>query len=120
MAFFISAITLLVIFLVNLGLLPLFADEPTRAVVALEMMYSDNYWVPTINGDYYYRKPPFYNWIIASLFGITGSKSEFIFRLPSVIPLFLFGMTIKWCMGMRACLNESKPKRKVGGEMREK
>jgi len=81
---------------VNLGLLPLFADEPTRAVVALEMMYSENYWVPTINGDYYYRKPPFYNWIIVALFQTSGSMSEFIIRLPSVVPLFLFGFTIYW------------------------
>ncbi len=84
----------LVAFLTNLGLLPLFADEPTRAIVAIEMMFSENYWVPTINGEFYYKKPPFYNWIIASLFHLTGSMSEFVFRLPSVIPLFLFGFTI--------------------------
>ena len=75
-------------------MLPLFADEPTRALVAIEMMFSDNYWVPTIQGEFYYNKPPLYNWIIAGLFTVTGSMSEFIFRLPSVIPLLLFGLTI--------------------------
>ncbi|MEJ6797210.1 MAG: hypothetical protein QNK63_10900 [Flavobacteriales bacterium] len=82
------------VFLTNLGMLPLFADEPTRALVAIEMMFSDNYWVPTIQGEFYYNKPPLYNWIIAGLFTVTGSMSEFIFRLPSVIPLLLFGLTI--------------------------
>ena len=49
-------------FFINLGLLPLFADEPTRANVALEMILSGNYSVPTIGGEYYYNKPPVYNY----------------------------------------------------------
>lgn len=81
-------------FLINLGLLPLFADEPTRSNVALEMILSKNYAVPTIAGDYYYNKPPVYNWILASLYLLSGSYSEFITRLPAVIPMFLFSVTI--------------------------
>lgn len=78
----------------RLGFLPLRADEPTRTVVALEMMLSGNYWAPTINGEWYYRKPPFYNWILIGLMNLTGSKSEFLLRLPSSVPLFLFAYTI--------------------------
>lgn len=50
---------------INLGKMPLSSDEPTRSVVALEMNLSGNYVTPTINGDYYYNKPPLYNWILA-------------------------------------------------------
>lgn len=74
--------------------MPLLGDEPTRAVVALEMAYSGNWWVPTITGEYYYRKPPVYNWILASLFKLTGNTSELMVRLPAVVPLFLYGGTI--------------------------
>ncbi len=74
--------------------MPLLADEATRAIVALEMIFSGNYWVPTINGEFYYRKPPVFNWIIASLFHLTGSYSELMVRLPSVVPLFFYGLTI--------------------------
>lgn len=81
-------------YFINLGLMPLYADEPTRAIVALEMLFSDNYWVPTINGEYYHRKPPVFNWIIASLFKLTGSYSELMVRIPSVVPLFFYGLTI--------------------------
>lgn len=81
-------------FLVNLGLLPLFADEPTRANVAMEMIISKNYAVPTIGGEYYYNKPPLYNWILAGFYLISGSFSEFVTRLPAVIPMFLFALTI--------------------------
>ena len=63
--FFLLLLFALPAFFINLGLLPLFADEPTRANVALEMILSGNYSVPTIGGEYYYNKPPFYNWILA-------------------------------------------------------
>ncbi|MEJ6982158.1 glycosyltransferase family 39 protein [Pedobacter sp. P351] len=81
-------------FLINLGLLPLFADEPTRANVALEMILSGNYSVPTIGGEYYYNKPPVYNWLLTLVYQISGSFSEFATRLPAVVPLFLFAITI--------------------------
>ncbi|WP_207424052.1 ArnT family glycosyltransferase [Desertivirga brevis] len=81
-------------FFINLGLLPLFADEPTRANVALEMILSKNYSVPTVGGEYYYNKPPFYNWILASLYLLTGSYSEFVTRLPAEVPMFLYAITI--------------------------
>lgn len=81
-------------FLINLGLLPLFADEPTRANVALEMILSGNFSVPTIGGEYYYNKPPMYNWVLAGFYLITNNYSEFITRLPAIIPMFLFAISI--------------------------
>lgn len=81
-------------FFSNLGLLPLFADEPTRANVALEMILTGNYSVPTVGGEYYYNKPPLYNWILALIYQVSGSFSEFVTRLPALIPLFLFAVTI--------------------------
>ena len=81
-------------FFINLGLQPLFADEPTRANVALEMILSGNYAVPAIGGEYYYNKPPLYNWILAFFYLVSGSFSEFVTRLPALIPLFLFATTI--------------------------
>ncbi len=68
-------------------------DEPTRAIVALEMIISGNYFTPTINGEFYYNKPPLYNWIIAAFFK-TFNYSEFILRLPVIIGLLLFGLSI--------------------------
>ncbi len=76
----------------NLGEMPVIADEPTRAVVAMEMEFSENYVVSTINGEYYYRKPPLFNWLLAGLFELTGSQSEWVIRLSAVIPLILFGL----------------------------
>lgn len=71
-------------------------DEPTRAIVALEMIVSGNYITPTINGDFYYNKPPLYNWIIIAYYKLAGNYSEFTLRLPVVVGLLLFGLTIFW------------------------
>ncbi len=92
--FFLLLILAIPAFFINLGLLPLFADESTRANVALEMVISGNYSVPTVGGEYYYNKPPFYNWILAGLYRLTGNYSEFITRLPALIPMFFFAVTI--------------------------
>lgn len=93
-AFFLLLLLALPAFFINLGLLPLFADEPTRASVALEMILSGNYAVPTIGGEFYYNKPPLYNWLLAGVYQFTGSYSEFVTRLPAIIPMFLFAVTI--------------------------
>lgn len=78
----------------NLGLVGISADEPTRANVAMEMMYSGNYLVSTIAGEYYYKKPPLFNWLLVILYSVTGCKNEYITRLAAVIPLLLFSLRI--------------------------
>lgn len=79
---------------INLGLLPLIADEATRAIVSLEMELSGKLITPTINGEFYFNKPPLYNWILLSFFQLSGNHSEWIIRLPALISLLLFGLLI--------------------------
>jgi 4-amino-4-deoxy-L-arabinose transferase-like glycosyltransferase len=82
--------------LLNLGIVPLYVEEPRRATVALEMLLRGNWLVPTINGEYYYLKPPVFNWILASVYQLACIQSEFITRLPTVISLVMFGLLIFW------------------------
>jgi 4-amino-4-deoxy-L-arabinose transferase-like glycosyltransferase len=79
---------------INLGLVPIILDEGTRGVVALEMLFSGNYVVPTINGEFYYNKPPLFNWIIIAFVKFTGSINEFALRLPVVLSLIGFALTV--------------------------
>lgn len=81
-------------FLLNIDLMPLISDEPTRAIVTLEMILSGNYITPTINGEFYYNKPPLFNWLLAGFTFITGRENEFTFRIPTVISLMLMGLAI--------------------------
>lgn len=82
--------------LINLGQVPVIfvRDEAIRGLVALEMMISENYIVPTLHGEYYYNKPPLFNWMIILMFKLTGSTSLFSMRLVTVIALIAFGATI--------------------------
>lgn len=75
----------------NLGLVPLYLEEPRRALIALEMIFNDNIWVPTEFGEYYYKKPPIFNWIIILGFKTFGEYSEFAARFFSIVSYLLTG-----------------------------
>lgn len=82
-------ILVLVGILGSLPLMELRAEEPRRAIVAMEMLLQKNYIVPKIFGVNYYNKPPLFNWLIALLFKLTGSYNEIWVRLPSILSLFI-------------------------------
>jgi len=74
----------------NLGIYPLFQEEPRRGIIALEMMMQDNFWVPTQTGDLYYRKPPVYNWLLIVGYKIFGTN-ELGTRFFSVLSHLILG-----------------------------
>ncbi len=76
--------------LIHLGSLTFIEDEAIRAIVALEMLDTGQYFVPSINGDFYYYKPPIYNWVIAFSYWLTGVANEWTSRLPNIIFLLLY------------------------------
>ena len=94
--YYLAFALLLLSFLINLGSHHIFVhtDEPRRALVAMEMIMSGDYITPTLNGEYYYNKPPLYNWIMIAYFKVLGSYSEFTLRLPVVIAIMLYSLTI--------------------------
>jgi len=80
--------------LINLGLIPFIDDEAMRALIALEMDLSGNYITPTINGEYYYNKPPLYNWFLLLWFKAFGDYNEFVSRLATIFCLLGYAATI--------------------------
>ena len=82
--------------LINLGEHHMFVhtDEPRRAVVALEMIFSGNYIVPTLNGEPYLNKPPLLNWLTVGSYQLLNSFSEFAHRLPTIITLLAMCLVI--------------------------
>ncbi|MBN2175059.1 MAG: glycosyltransferase family 39 protein [Bacteroidales bacterium] len=77
----------------RLGYQPLYQEEPRRAIIALEMIYNHNFIVPTEFGEYYYKKPPVWNWMIIAGFQIFGTN-EFGVRFFSVLSLLVIGILI--------------------------
>jgi len=62
--------------LINLGLMTFIDDEGIRTLVALEMKLSGNYITPTLHGEFYYNKPPLFNWILLGYFKLLGQINE--------------------------------------------
>ncbi len=80
--------------LIHLGAPAFIEDESIRSLVALEMELSGNYITPTLNGEFYFKKPPLWNWILLGFFRLTGAETEFTARLATVCFLYLFCITI--------------------------
>ena len=80
--------------LINLGIPAFIDDEAIRTLVALEMKLSGNYITPTLLGEYYYNKPPLFNWLLLFFFSSEGEISEFYARIPTVLALLGYGATI--------------------------
>lgn len=87
------AILLLPALLLHLGQLAFIDDEGIRSLVAQEMIWSGNYWVPTLHGDPYLNKPPLWNWLLTLSFRFFGEASEWTARFPTVLSLLAFGCT---------------------------
>ncbi len=84
-------VLLLVALFLNLGVQPIFLEEPRRALVAMEMMERGNWWVPYQLGEFYYRKPPVFNVVLIIFANIFGGFSEFSQRLVTVLSLLGIG-----------------------------
>ncbi|MDP6908527.1 MAG: glycosyltransferase family 39 protein [Flavobacteriales bacterium] len=81
---------------VNMGVNPLFLEEPRRAMVALEMYLQNNLLTPTLYGEFYYRKPPVFNWVILGSLKAFPNNPEFACRLVSVISILFMGLLTYW------------------------
>lgn len=92
--YLITLCLLLPALLINLGVLTFIDDEAIRALVALEMKLSGNYITPTLHGEFYYKKPPLFNWILLFFFELTGRIDELTARFPTVVALLGYAATI--------------------------
>lgn len=87
--------------LINLGLQPLINDEPIRALVALELRATGNLFVATLQGAYYFNKPPLFNWLLLGLFELFGVEEEWVVRVPTVLALLGMGASLYYFVGRR-------------------
>jgi 4-amino-4-deoxy-L-arabinose transferase-like glycosyltransferase len=97
----VSLVLLIPALFLNLEKNSFIEDEGTRGVVAMEMIYQKDFITPTISGEYYYNKPPFYNWIIAGSFLLFGNFSAFALRFPMAVSVILYGITVFFLMKRR-------------------
>lgn len=83
------------LFFLNLGGWDLWnPDEPRYAEVAREMMLRGDWFIPHLNGELYYDKPPMFFWFIAIASRVTGKLDATSARLPSAF----FGLMTVWLL----------------------
>jgi 4-amino-4-deoxy-L-arabinose transferase-like glycosyltransferase len=87
------------IYLPYLGATQFQHEEARRVLPAITMLETGNWLVPCVGGKEYHSKPPGINWIIAASFLITGEKSEFTARLPTVMFILIFAVLLIWTPG---------------------
>lgn len=81
------------LFFLNLGGWDLWnPDEPRYAEVAREMTLRGEWFIPHLNGELYYDKPPMFFWFINIASKITGKLDATSARLPSAF----FGLMTVW------------------------
>ena len=82
------------IYLPALGSIELRGEEGRRILPAISMLENGQWLVPKVGGEFYYKKPPLIQWLIASSFEITGVRSDFTARLPSALAVLVFGLIL--------------------------
>jgi 4-amino-4-deoxy-L-arabinose transferase-like glycosyltransferase len=88
----VSALIWAGIYLPGLGSVELKHEEPRRALPAVHMIATGDWLVPRVGEAPYLRKPPLLNWLIAGAFKLTGGRSEWAVRLPSVLATLALGL----------------------------
>jgi 4-amino-4-deoxy-L-arabinose transferase-like glycosyltransferase len=63
-------------------------EEGRRVNIAVTMLQTGDWVIPHVEGAIYLRKPPFYNWVLAAFFKLTGTVSEAMARIPSALAAF--------------------------------
>lgn len=83
-----AIITGILSLIININYLEFRGEEARRGIIAFEMLYEKNFIQPLFLGDYYFNKPPFFNWlIIISSFFIPWS--ELTLRIVSILSFAL-------------------------------
>lgn len=60
------------------------ADEPRFALIARDMVATEDWLIPRVGGNLYQEKPPFFFWVLSVFYALTGSlKASFL--LPSLL-----------------------------------
>jgi len=90
----ITALIWAAIYLPGLGSVELKHEEPRRALPAVHMVATGDWLVPRVGEVPYLRKPPLLNWLIAGMFKLTGGRSEWAVRFPSVLATLVLALGI--------------------------
>jgi len=82
------------IYLPSLGVRDATRNECRRILPAVTMLETGDWSTPMLSGKPYRRKPPMMNWMIASIFKFTGSRSVLTARLASTLVVLALALAM--------------------------
>lgn len=94
--FWLAALLVFISLFLNLGKQPVYLEEPRRAMIAMEMEENGNFIVPMQLGEYYYAKPPLFNWVVWASARLTGGYGSWALRLPTVLSIIGASLLLFW------------------------
>jgi len=83
----------------NLHVAPLNMEEPRRGLVAMEMLFNNNFIVTTLLNDTFYDHPPLWNIVLAFSIKLFGHNA-FALRFPAALSFLLTGVLL-YCVGKK-------------------
>lgn len=83
-----------IIYLPSLSVSSIDINEARRIYPAITMLETGDWKTPVLAGIEYYTKPPLMNWMLASSFYLSGEKSNFFARLPTVLNILLLSIIV--------------------------
>lgn len=92
--YLVASVILLLGMFINLGVQPIFLEEPRRAMIAMEMMENGNWLVPTQLGVDYHKKPPGFNWVLMISRSIAGTDAEITWRIPTILSIIAIALLL--------------------------
>ena len=87
-----AALVWAAIYLPALGSLEIKGEEGRRILPAVAMLDTGRWIVPQVGGVPYLSKPPLINWLVAAAFRVSGTRSEWAARLPSVLAVLALAL----------------------------
>ncbi len=89
-----AALVWAAIYLPALGSLEIKGEEGRRILPAVAMLDTGRWIVPQVGGVPYLSKPPLINWLVAAAFRVSGTRSEWAARAPSVLAVLALALTM--------------------------
>jgi 4-amino-4-deoxy-L-arabinose transferase-like glycosyltransferase len=86
------------LYLPGLGSLELQGEEARRIFPGMAMIETGDWIAPRVGGEFYLKKPPLANWLIAGSLLATGSLSEWAARLPSALSVLVAVCGLFFCL----------------------
>lgn len=89
---YLSYVLLFLSLFVGIDSFPFRGEEPRRFIMSMEMAFSGDFFNPTVLGEAYFNKPPFFGWMVYLFFNVFG-YNEVSLRMVTIVSSLLLSIS---------------------------